>query len=315
MLERRPTDAACHLHAGRAPAADRIARLMGPIPRRRARLLALTLLATGLALVLAAALAATAGADAVTPDAGPSKNAVDIDTLYKIVFYTGLAVISLVWGVLFYSLFRFRARRGRRAPQIFGNAPLELGWTLAAAAIVTVIAVITLFMVPDIKNPPASGSTSLAEAHRQNAAIDQPPPPDAAKALHVTVSGQQYIWRYQYPNGAVSFQQMVVPVDTTVTLDIKANDVVHSWWIPKLGGKADAVPGYTNKTWFKATSTGTFTGQCTEYCGFGHAVMSAKVTVVEQQQYKTWVENQKKLIKQAQQEAVKMRKQFQRAGT
>jgi cytochrome c oxidase subunit II len=170
-------------------------------------------------------------------------------------------------------------------------------------------------MVPDIKNPPASGSTSLAEAHRQNAAIDQPPPPDAAKALHVTVSGQQYIWRYQYPNGAVSFQQMVVPVDTTVTLDIKANDVVHSWWIPKLGGKADAVPGYTNKTWFKATSTGTFTGQCTEYCGSGHAVMSAKVTVVEQQQYKTWVENQKKLIQQAQQEAVKMRKQFQQAGT
>jgi cytochrome c oxidase subunit 2 len=288
---------------------------MGPTSRRRKRRFALILLATGLALAFGAVLAATAGADAVTPDAGPSKNAVDIDTLYKIVFYIGLAVVGVVWGVLFYSLFRFRARRGRRAPQVFGNAPLELGWTLAAGGIVIVIAVITLVMVPDIKNPPSSGSSSLAEARLQNATIDQPPPPDRAKALNITVSAQQFIWRYQYPNGAVSFQQMVVPVDTTVTLDIKANDVAHSWWIPKLGGKADAVPGYTNKTWFKATSTGTFSGQCAEYCGSGHAVMSAKVTVIGQQQYQTWVQDQKKLIQQAQKEAIKMRKQLQQQGT
>jgi cytochrome c oxidase subunit 2 len=287
---------------------------MGPTSRRRARHLALTLLATGLALALAAVLAATAGADAISPEAGPSKNAVDIDTLYKIVFYTGLGVIAIVWGVLFYSLIRFRARRGRRTPQIFGNAPLEVGWTLAAGAIVVIIAVVALIMVPDIRNPAPSGPASLAEAHSQNAAIDQPPPPDSAKALQITVSAQQYIWRYQYPNGAVSFQQMVVPVDTTVTLDIKANDVAHSWWIPKLGGKADAVPGYTNKTWFKATATGTFGGQCSEYCGSGHAVMGAKVSVVEPQQYKTWVESQKLLVKQAQQDAIKLRKQFQQQG-
>ena len=83
----------------------------------------------------------------------------------------------------------------------------------------------------------------------------------AAKALQITVSGQQYIWRYQYPNGAVSFQQMVVPDghDRRCS-DIKANDVAHSWWIPKLGGKVDAIPGYTNKTWFKATATGHLQG-------------------------------------------------------
>ena len=274
------------------------------------RRLALMALAIGLTIALGLVLATTAGADALTPDAGPSDNAVKIDTLYKIVFYIGLAVVGLVWGVLFYSLFRFRARRGRHAPQIFGNSPLELGWTIAAAAIVSIIALITLLMVPDIRNPPASGSGSLAEARSQNASIDQPPPPSGTKALKLTVSGQQYIWRYQYPNGAVSFQQMVVPVDTTVTLDIKANDVVHSWWIPKLGGKADAVPGYTNKTWFKATKTGTFAGQCSEFCGSGHAEMSAKVTVVEQQQYQAWVQDQKKLIAQAQKQAVEMRKQF-----
>ena len=90
-------------------------------------------------------------------------------------FYIGLAVIGLVWGVLFYSLFRFRARRGRHAPQIFGNAPLELGWTIAAGAIVSIIALITLLMVPDIKNPPPSGSASLAEA-RSAARRDRPAP-------------------------------------------------------------------------------------------------------------------------------------------
>jgi cytochrome c oxidase subunit II len=284
---------------------------MGPTPRRRTRRLALSLLATGLVLALGAVLAATAGADAVSPDAGPTKNAVDIDTLYKIVFYMGLVVIGLVWGVLFYSLFRFRARRGRKAPQVFGNAPLELGWTLGAAGIVTVIAIIALIMVPGIKNPAKSGSPSLAEARTQNATIDQPLPPSGTKPLQITVSGQQYIWRYQYPNGAVSFQEMVVPVDTTVTLDIKANDVAHSWWIPKLGGKADAIPGYTNKTWFKATGTGLFRGQCAEYCGAGHAVMTAQVRVVSQQAYQAWVDTQKKLIQQAQQQAVQMRKQFQ----
>jgi cytochrome c oxidase subunit 2 len=284
---------------------------MRPIERRRARRLALTLLATALAFALGAVLAAGAGADALTPDAGPSKNAVDIDTLYKIVFYTGLTVIAIVWGVLFYSLFRFRARRGRRAPQIFGNATLELGWTIGAATIVVIIALVTYIMLDGIKNPAPSGSASLAQARSENASLDQPPPPSGTKPLEITVSGQQYIWRYQYPNGAVSFQQMVVPVDTTVVLSIKANDVAHSWWIPKLGGKMDALPGYTNKTWFKATDTGTFTGQCAELCGSGHAVMSAKVTVVEAQQYQTWVDDQKTLIKQAQQDAVKMRNQLQ----
>ena len=277
------------------------------------RRLALLTLAIALAIALGCVLAATAGADAITPEAGPSKNAVKIDTLYKIVFYTGLAVIGLVWGVLFYSLVRFRARRGRRAPQVFGNSPLELGWTIAAGAIVSIIALITLIMLPDIKNPPRSGPDSLAEASSQHAALDIPPPP-GGRALRITVSSQQYIFRYQYPNGAISFQQMVVPVDTTVLLDITANDVAHSWWIPKLGGKADAIPGKTNKTWFKATETGTFGGQCSEYCGPNHAEMSAKVTVVEQQRYEAWVEDQKRLFQQAQQEAVRQREQFQQQG-
>jgi cytochrome c oxidase subunit 2 len=278
------------------------------LARRR---LATLLLATAAALAAGVLFAGTALADAISPEAGPTQNAVDTDTLYKIVFFLGLAVIALVWGFLFYSLFRFRARRWRRPPpQIFGNTPLELAWTAGAGVLVIVIALTTYIMLDNIKNPVPSGPAALAEARAENASLDQPPPP-GGKALAITVSGQQYIWRYQYPNGAVSFQQMVVPRDTTVVLSIKANDVAHSWWIPALGGKFDALPGYTNKTWFKATKTGTFKGQCAEFCGSGHAVMTAKVTVLEPEQYRTWVENQKRLIQQAQKEVVGERKQFQ----
>ena len=102
-----------------------------------------------------------------------------------------------------------------------------------------------------------------------------------------------------------------MPRDTTVVLTLKANDVIHSWWIPKLGGKLDAVPGYENKTWFKATETGTFKGQCAELCGTGHAAMSAKVTVVEPERYTAWVETQKKLIDEARKLAVEQRPTIQ----
>jgi len=265
-----------------------------------------------LAVVAAAVLlfAPAALADAISPEAGPTENAVKTDTLYKIVFFTGVAVIGLVWGVLFYSLVRFRARRGRVAPQVRGNTPLELGWTIGATTLAVVMAIITLLYLNDIRNPTASGPAALADAQGENAAINQPSPP-GGQALPIKVAGQQFLWRYQYPNGAVSFQEMVVPKDTTVTLQITANDVAHSWWIPKLGGKQDAVPGLTNETWFKATSTGTFEGQCAEFCGANHAFMSAKVVVVEPAQYEQWVSRQKQLIAQAQKEAQKQRKQFQ----
>ena len=146
-------------------------------------------------------------------------NAKDIDTLYKIVFALGAGVIALVWGVLFYSLFRFRARRGRTAPQIRGNTPLELGWTIGASALVIVARGRSpSSILRRHPRPRASGPAALASVRGQNAVIDQPPPPDD-KGIKIKVSGQQYLWRYQYPNGAFSFDDMVVPKDTTVTLE------------------------------------------------------------------------------------------------
>jgi cytochrome c oxidase subunit 2 len=266
-------------------------------------------------LVMAAAslvFAGTALADATTPEAGPTKNAVDTDTLYKIVFYIGLAVIALVWGILFYSLFRFRARRGRRAPQIRGNTPLELGWTIGASVLAAAIAVLTLFFLPEIRDPEPSGPAAVAEARGLNAAINQPAP--GGRSVNIKVSGAQYLWRYQYPNGAISFQEMVAPKDVTVTLEITSTDVVHSWWIPELGGKFDAIRGLTNETWFKATKTGVFEGQCAEFCGANHAFMTARVRVVEPEVYLDWVAEQKRLIDEARKLAAEQRPQFEGEG-
>lgn len=263
-----------------------------------------------LLLVVALVAPAVAGADLLTPEAGPTKNAVDTDTLYKIVLVVGLVVIGTVWAALFYSLFRYRARRGRVATQISGNTALELGWTAAASAIVIGITIVTYVYLDDIRDPAASGPASVAEARTQYAATNQPPPP-GGKGIEIQVSGQQYLWRYQYPNGTFSFQEMVVPRDTTVVLKIKANDVAHSWWIPELGGKQDAIPGYTNETWFKATRNGLFKGQCAEFCGRNHAEMSAQVRVVDPPVYEAWVDRQKKLIAQAQQEAQKQKKRIE----
>src|SRR5687767_9585150 len=107
-------------------------------PRAAVVLLLAGLTAAGLFLLPGAA-----SADVLTPEAGPTENAQKIDELYKIVFYIGIVVIGVVWAVLLYSLFRFRARRGRQAPQISGNTPLEIGWTVGAAVIVAAITLIT----------------------------------------------------------------------------------------------------------------------------------------------------------------------------
>ena len=100
---------------------------------------------------------------------------------------------------------------------------------------------------------------------------------------------------------------MVVPVGMTVTLAITADDVAHSWWIPELGGKMDAIPGYTNKTWFKATKTGTYRGQCAELCGRNHANMLARVRVVPFDEYQAWFDREAEDIKVARQEAARQR--------
>jgi cytochrome c oxidase subunit II len=122
------------------------------------------------------------------------------------------------------------------------------------------------------------------------------------KSLQIRVNGQQYLWRYDYPGKeqVFAYTDMYVPVGTTVTLRITSSDVVHSWWIPKLGGKADAVPGHTNDTWFRINEAGTYQGQCAELCGDGHADMLGRVIALPPDRYRTWYAQQAADIKDSQ---------------
>jgi cytochrome c oxidase subunit II len=261
-----------------------------PVPRR---LLLAALAAALLALLVAAP---TALADAFTPESGGSPNADDIDTLYKITLYIAIVIFLVVEATLIWSLVRYRHRRSRPdGAQIRGNTPLEVGWTLAAALILVVLTVVTFVYLDDIENPPESGPQGLKASQARFASVDQPAPPSGRPYLRIKVNGQQYVWRFVYPGKrtAFSYYTMVVPVDTTVVLEITASDVIHSWWIPELGGKADAVPGHVNETWFKIPPDKEgriFKGQCAELCGANHADMRAAVKAVSPEEYQRFIE-------------------------
>jgi len=244
-----------------------------------------------------------------TPSSGASPNAKQIDSLYKITLYVALVIFVLVEGGLAYTLIRFRARKGRVAAQIRGNTRLEVGWTVAAAVILVGLAVLTFAKLASIQDPSNSGPNGdqlAGESGLLYASSERKLPPNG-KSLNITVIGRQYIWQFVYPGanepdglGApYSYEEMVVPTNTTITLDIVSEDVVHSWWIPELGGKFQAVPGYHNYTWFKVNKPGYYRGQCAVLCGRGHARMIATVKAVPPAQFDAWLAYQKQLIAQA----------------
>ncbi|MDQ3728374.1 MAG: cytochrome c oxidase subunit II, partial [Actinomycetota bacterium] len=205
---------------------------------------------------------------------------------------------------------------GPEPAQIRGNTPLEIGWTLGAALILVVLSVVTFVYLGDIQNPPDSGPGGLQTAEGvEVASLDQPDPPDG-KSLEIGVNGQQYLWRYDYPgeDDLFNYYEMVVPTNTTVTLKITSQDVNHSWWIPKLGGKADAVPGFDNETWFKISKPGTYTGACAELCGEGHADMRGVVRALPPDEYLAWRRSQVANIKKAQEALADTRRKREAKG-
>ncbi|MBV9837348.1 MAG: cytochrome c oxidase subunit II [Solirubrobacterales bacterium] len=278
-------------------------------PRHRRRLGLFLALALGCLLILAP----DALANFLTPKSGGSPNANQIDSLYKIVLYIAAVVFVGVEGALLYSVLKFRAKRGAVAAQIHGNTRLEIGWTVAAGLILVVLTVVTFVKLPSIIDPPNSGSSGLV----LSASLTEPTPPNGHR-LTVCVQGRQFIWRYTYGSGCLnnafagklpySYQQMVVPADTTIVLDIQASDVIHSWWVPSLGGKVDAVPGYTTYTWFKAPHPGAlYHGQCAQLCGRNHAAMTALVKVVSPADFTAWLNQQQQAIQAANSQVYQLR--------
>ena len=284
--------------------------------RSRLQTLVRRALAPALLALLITAFPAAAGL--ILPEAGGgSKQAEDTQTLYLIVLVIAVIVFVGVEGVLIYCMFKYRARKGRVAAQIHGNTRLEIGWTVGAAVILVFLTVATFVMLPGIKNPAASDIDINGNPVASNAAFastDQEAPPKG-EVMNIDVDGMQYVWRFAYPSiedkKVYSFTNMYVPVGMTVTLDIRSNDVQHSWWIPELGGKMDALPGYTNKTWFKVTEEGEWPGQCAELCGRNHANMYARVIGLPYDEWKAWYDRQAEDIAAAEKAAAEERNELE----
>ena len=281
--------------------------------RRTHRFLWAALAASALSL----ALAPSAFANLITPKSGGSPNADQIHSLYLIILYIALVVFVGVEGALIYSLYKFRAKKNKVAAQIHGNTRLEIGWTVGAALILVILTVVTFVKLPSIINPPNSQAPFLESA------LTQPSPPNGKK-LVICVQGRQYIWRYVY--GAAcetnpfkaglpySFQTMYVPQGVTVVLSITSVDVIHSWWVPSLGGKVDAVPGYTTYTWFQARGPALYHGNCAQLCGRQHAFMTALVDAIPANQYQAWLTRQQNLIQTANSQVTKLRAYLTKTG-
>jgi cytochrome c oxidase subunit 2 len=244
-----------------------------------------------------------------TPESGGSSNANQIDSLYKITLVVALIVFVAVEAGLLYALIKFRWRKGAVAAQIRGNTRLEVGWTVGAAVVLLALAILTfakLGSIQDPSNSSAGGDKLASSGGLLYASSERKLPPDG-KSLNIHVIGRQYLWQYVYPGSSepdglgapYSYEEMVVPTKTTVTLDIVSADVVHSWWVPQLGGKFQAVPGYHNYTWFKIEKPGIYKGQCAILCGRGHARMVATVKAVPPAQFDEWLAYQKKLLTEA----------------
>jgi cytochrome c oxidase subunit 2 len=205
----------------------------------------------------------------------------DLDNLITYVFAIAGVVFVLILGLCLYVALKFKARDTDdpedMPKQIHGNVRAELAWTIAPAIILLVVAIPT-----------------VAGVFKLNA-----DPPD--DAIRVKVIGQQWWWEYRYDtdgDGAyddiVTANDLVMPVNREVALEITSRDVIHSFWVPRLNGKRDAVPNRIHPWKLEADEPGEYVGQCTEYCGLSHAEMRIKAIALTQDDYDAWVENQQR---------------------
>ena len=239
-----------------------------PPPVRRKTLV--LVLAFGAALaVTTVAYAGNGGFAPLTPH---SPNARRINDAYVWISIFAGAIFVLVEGTLLWFVFRYR-RRGRarsvEGPQIHGATRLELIWTAIPVLILAAVASFVFYKLPGIQDVPAAKAEG--------------------GPVRIQVNAHQFYWQFTYPDGSISIDELHAPVNRTVRVDITSQDVDHSWWVPELGGKFDAIPGHRTHTWFKADQLGTYRGRCGEFCGVFHAAMKAVVDVQTQAEYTAWL--------------------------
>jgi cytochrome c oxidase subunit 2 len=241
------------------------------------------LAATGL-LLLAAGCAADAPQDVFEPAGSNAETIANLNFVYVLAGVVAL----LVFVVIAVTLWKFRQRPGDEGvipTQLHGNTRLEIMWTIAPAVLLAIVAVPTVVTIFE---------------------LDEREP----DALEITVIGQQWWWEFDYPQiknaegqPIVTSGEMVIPADQPVQLSITSRDVIHSFWVPRLNGKRDAVPNRIHPLRMEANEPGEYWGQCTEFCGLSHANMRIRVVALSDQDWDRWVENQLRPVAEAEGEA------------
>ncbi|ODU90515.1 MAG: cytochrome c oxidase subunit II [Thiobacillus sp. 65-69] len=214
--------------------------------------------------------------------------------LHNLIMLVCLGIFVVVFGAMFYSLIKHRKSVGHQAAHFHENTTIEVIWT-----------VIPFVILMGMAYPAAKVVIAMKDTSN----------PD----MTIKITGYQWKWGYDYLNEGVSFysnlatpreqiqnaatkgehyllevdEPMVVPVGKRVRLLITANDVLHAWWVPALGAKQDAIPGFIRDAWFEADRIGTYRGQCVELCGKDHGFMPIVVNVVSEADYAAWVEKKK----------------------
>lgn len=222
-----------------------------------------------------------------------------IDTLLWIGIIASALLMVAVIGALLYVVRRYRSERGAEPRQLLSGRGLQLRVGAVLTAFAALLFILGVVFTDNAREKPTTGEAGLASAKEEG-------------ALTIKATGQQWLWRYDYPPatdkgvGAFSYYKLVVPVDTAVKLEIVSTDVVHTWNVEELAGKADAVPGKTNVVVFRAEDEGVFEGESATLSGQGYASMRTAVEVVSPEEYEEFVETQEKEIEAAQDRVVEL---------
>lgn len=205
-----------------------------------------------------------------------STNAQITSQLIRIVFGIAAVVFVVVEGLLLYTVFRFRSKHKDETglpTQVEGNQKLEIGWTAVPAVILAIVFGLSIGPLRTVSSQPALASGLAGE-----------------KPLVVRVVGRQWFWEFDYTDDhIVTANELHIPVGVPVRLDVQSADVIHSFWVPELGGKMDVIPGHINTIWIKADQAGTYPGQCAEFCGVEHAKMRLEVVAEDAASFKAWI--------------------------
>jgi len=230
---------------------------------------------------------------------GVTKISRDVYDLHMLIFWVCVFIGIGVFGTMFYSIYHHRKSKGHKAEQFHENTTVEIIWTIIPTVILIGMAI------------PAT-KTMLEMDDVQEA------------DMSIKVTGWQWKWEYEYLDNGIHFfssldeasnkarqlgsdidpktvknylldvdNPLVVPINTKIRFLFTAADVIHSWWVPELGWKKDANPGFINEAWTYIEKPGTYRGQCTELCGKDHAFMPVVVIAMEKEDYKKWVEDKK----------------------